>query len=140
MSQPPPSGDFPAPRDADPGRAGEDLVARYLHAKGWQILHRRWRCRWGEIDVIALDPAGGTLPTPTLAFVEVKTRNRRSWDAGGLLALTPKKQAKLWKAAGLFLGQFPDFADYPCRFDLALVVREGTTLAIADYLPSAFEQ
>jgi hypothetical protein len=37
----------------DIGIAGEDLVAQWLQSKGWVILHRRWRYRQGEIDIIA---------------------------------------------------------------------------------------
>lgn len=37
----------------DIGVLGEDLVAQWLQSTSWMILHRRWRCRWGEIDIIA---------------------------------------------------------------------------------------
>ncbi|HCF27932.1 MAG TPA: YraN family protein [Cyanobacteria bacterium UBA11049] len=126
----------------DIGVLGEDIVAQWLQSTGWTILHRRWRCRWGELDLVArLDPhyetAGGSegsegawllgrnpkskIELPLLAFVEVKTRSKNNWDVGGLLAITPQKQAKLWQAAQCFLTAYPDFADYPCRFDVALV-------------------
>lgn len=99
----------------DIGVLGEDLVAQWLCSKGWVILHRRWRSRWGEIDIIARNSS------PLLAFVEVKTRSRGNWDAGGLLSITPQKQAKLWQTAQRFLATYPGLVDYPCRFDVALV-------------------
>ena len=123
----------------DIGVLGEDLVAQWLQSTGWIILHRRWRCRWGELDLVAkldsryegAEGAEGArllginpkskIELPLLAFVEVKTRSKGSWDVGGLLAITPQKQAKLWQAAQCFLTAYPDFADYPCRFDVALV-------------------
>lgn len=99
----------------DLGQLAEAFVAQWLLQQGWQILHRRWHCRWGELDLIASPPAG------SLVFIEVKARRRGSWDEGGLLAITPKKQQKLWKAAAVFLTRHPQFANLPCRFDVALV-------------------
>ncbi|MYM20091.1 YraN family protein [Brevibacterium sp. 5221] len=49
------------------GRRGEDFAHRYLTAQGWDVLARNWRCRAGEIDIVARDGA-------TIVFVEVKTR------------------------------------------------------------------
>jgi putative endonuclease len=106
------------------GAAAEALVAQWLMAQGWQILHRRWHCQWGELDLVAYSgtsPAQSHCSSAILAFVEVKARSRGNWDANGLLAITPQKQAKLWQAAQLFLAEQPDLEELPCRFDVALV-------------------
>lgn len=121
----------------DIGVLGEDFIAQWLQSSNWKIMHRRWRCRWGEIDIIATN-------LDTLAFIEVKTRSASSWDAGGVLAITPQKQAKLWKTAQSFLATYQEFADYACRFDVALVYCEKRALdlkydlSLQEYIASAF--
>lgn len=84
--------------------------------QGYEILHQRWHCRWGELDVVAQFPSPAAF-----VFVEVKTRSNQNWDLNGLLAITPKKREKLWKTAEFFLAQNPAVAAFPCRFDVALV-------------------
>lgn len=148
----------------DIGALGEDLTATWLTQRGWRILQRRWRCRWGELDLIAFrqdSTANHATDDVSLIFVEVKTRSRGNWDADGLLSVTSQKQAKLWQAARLFLAKHPELAELPCRFDIALVSRQrllgnprvqqpldqitcpipGTTqqLILQDYITSAFE-
>ncbi|MBE8999858.1 MULTISPECIES: YraN family protein [unclassified Nostoc] len=124
----------------DIGHLGEDLVAQWLQSTGWIILHRRFSSRYGEIDIIAQHhgQTGEKLHTQhslrakhpatanstqhsLLAFVEVKTRSSGNWDAGGRSAITPQKQAKISRTAGIFLAQYPEKADYSCRFDVAIV-------------------
>lgn len=113
----------------DIGSLGEDLVAQWLESTGWEILHRRFACRWGEIDIIAQYPGKteeqGSRELPnqnfTLAFVEVKTRKGGNWDAGGKSAITSQKQTKISRTAGFFLAEYPHKADYACRFDVAIV-------------------
>jgi len=127
----------------DIGTLGENLVAEWLQQQGWEILHRQWHCRWGEIDIIALgrdeeSAQNRGLPnhtSPTLAFVEVKTRRRGNWDAGGMLAVTTTKQAKLWQTAEIFLSTHPDLAHNYCRFDVALVRCEPSQQNTKQILP-----
>jgi putative endonuclease len=117
------------------GWLAEELVAQWLMQQGGELLQQRWFCRWGELDLVALLQASQpTLPEQaivqssaqtnaqtTLAFVEVKARRESNWDLGGLLAITPQKQQKLWKTAELFLSTYPNLAHLPCQFDVALV-------------------
>jgi putative endonuclease len=127
---------LPSPNARNIGTLGENLVAEWLQQQGWEILHRQYHCRWGEIDIIALgtdtnsEIQGGQENSqlliaaerlPTLAFVEVKTRRPGNWDAGGMLAVSTAKQTKLWQTAEIFLSNRPDLANNPCRFDVALV-------------------
>ena len=100
---------------ADIGNIGEDLVAKWLQSTGWEILRRRFWCRWGEIDIIA------QYQDTILAFVEVKTRSSRNWDEGGKNAITLQKQAKIWQTAEIFLAEYPEKTNFSCRFDVALV-------------------
>jgi putative endonuclease len=79
------------------GALGEALAVDHLTKSGLWIVNRNWRCRYGELDVIAADEA-----TRTLVFVEVKTRTGDGY--GGLAhAVTPRKVRRLRRLAGLWL-------------------------------------
>lgn len=51
------------------GRKGEELAAQHLTDWGWQVVERNWRCRWGELDIVARDGEW-------LVAVEVRARRR----------------------------------------------------------------
>ena len=110
------------------GELGEKLVALWLEFQSYQLLHQRWRCRWGEIDLIAQEK-----PNTTLIFVEVKTRSQVNWDADGMLAINSQKQQKISKTAAMFLAENTQLSDYPCRFDVALIAYEQISYQ-SDYL------
>ncbi len=78
------------------GALGEQIAVGYLERLGLRILQRNWRCRYGELDVIAADDAD------TVVFVEVKTRTGDGF--GGLeYAVTPQKVSRLRRLAALWL-------------------------------------
>ncbi len=150
---------------ANIGDLGEHLVAEWLQSTGWMILHRRFSCRCGEIDIIAQyqgeSPGKLVNSRSILAFIEVKTRSAGNWDAGGRSAITLQKQAKICRTANMFLVQNPEKSQYPCRFDVAIVyyrrnsnhlqgvIADSTTLAsfytdvyqleLQEYIPAAFD-
>ncbi|MEU0494308.1 YraN family protein [Mycobacterium sp. NPDC006124] len=79
------------------GALGEQLAVDYLTGHGLRVLTRNWRCRYGELDVIATDPATGAV-----VFVEVKTRTSDRF--GGVeQAVTPQKLRRLRRLAGVWL-------------------------------------
>ncbi len=79
------------------GAMGEALAVDHLTRMGLRIVGRNWRCRYGELDVIAAEEA-----TRTVVFVEVKTRAGDGY--GGLAhAVTPRKVWRLRRLAGLWL-------------------------------------
>jgi putative endonuclease len=82
---------------AEIGAMGEQLAVDHLTSLGLRVLTRNWRCRYGELDVIAADDTARTV-----VFVEVKTRT--SDQFGGVVqAVTPLKVRRLRRLAGLWL-------------------------------------
>jgi putative endonuclease len=82
---------------AEIGALGEQLATDHLTGLGLRILARNWRCRYGELDVIAADPT-----TNTVVFVEVKTRTGDGF--GGLAhAVTEQKARRLRRLAAMWL-------------------------------------
>ena len=112
------------------GDQGEARTARYLEARGYTVLARQWRCRYGELDLVARSPEG------ILCFVEVKRR-------GGLglglprEAVDGRKQARLRRTAALYLSELEEEPP-PVRFDVAEVYEEGTGPLRLEYLENAF--
>lgn len=103
------------------GQWGEQFTADYLKTQNGHILFQQWRCRQGEIDLIARMGITPTQRESCLAFIEVKTRSLGNWDQGGALAVNPSKQHRIIQTAQYFLAKYPAFGDLPCRFDVALV-------------------
>jgi putative endonuclease len=104
---------------AEIGAIGERLAAEHLERAGMRVLTRNWRCRYGELDLIATEPS-----TRTVVFVEVKTRTSEQF--GGLAeAVTPAKVRRLRRLAGIWLaGQDASWA--AIRIDV-IGVRFGRT-------------
>jgi len=87
------------------------MAAAFLVARGLVILERNFRCRRGEIDIIARDGE-------TLVFAEVRLRTRR--DFGGAAAsIGTRKRSRLTAAALYYLGRRSGAP--PCRFDAILL-------------------
>lgn len=113
------------------GRWGESRVAEDLRRKGCRILAANWRCRMGEIDLIASDGA-------YIRFVEVKLRKNESF-AQAREFVDYRKQEKLRVTAKLYLAGHPT-ALQP-RFDVAEVYApQGmeTTRPRIIYIENAF--
>ncbi|MWB98303.1 YraN family protein [Agromyces sp. MMS17-SY077] len=69
------------------GRLGERIAAEHLEARGMRVLERNWRCRSGELDLVALDG-------DETVFVEVKTRSGLGYGHP-FEAITARKVARL---------------------------------------------
>ena len=113
------------------GLWGEAQVANYLRKRGYHIMAHGYRCRYGEIDLIA---SKGDL----VCFIEVKTR---SSTEHGLPreAVTPQKQEKLKKTAAFYLSA--NEMEAPTRFDVAEVYSDKEHNPFAthiEYLENAF--
>lgn len=111
------------------GDRGEAAVARYLRQKGWTLLASQWRCRFGELDLVARDKRG------TVCFVEVKLRGEAA-IALPREFVDSRKQQRLRSAAELYLATHE--LDAPARFDVAEVYDEGGHLRI-EYIENAFD-
>ena len=94
------------------GAMGEILAARFLREKGYTICSSNFRCRLGEIDIVAADKK-------YLIFAEVKTRREDSRYLPRE-AVTPSKQRKLLQTAAMYMSRFP--TDLQPRFDVIEVV------------------
>ena len=99
------------------GLLGEELACRELRRRGYAILARRYRSRFGEIDIVARDGE-------TIVFVEVKARAGPGFG-GAAAAVTPVKQRRVAAMAVDFLAR-RRLASQPCRFDvIAVDFRDG---------------
>src|ERR1700750_3456096 len=82
---------------AEIGALGEQLAVDHLTSLGLRVLTRNWRCRYGELDVIAAEAAARIV-----VFVEVKTRTGDQFG-GVSQAVTSDKVRRLRRLAGLWL-------------------------------------
>jgi putative endonuclease len=78
------------------GQLGEQLAAEHLVRRGFEIVERNYRTRWGELDIVAFDGH-------TLAFCEVKTRRLRDDGRDPLEAVRGIKRSRIRKMAGRWL-------------------------------------
>lgn len=117
------------------GADGEHIVAVHLERLGWRILVTNFRCRAGEIDLIAEEP---TPDGETLVFIEVKTRRGQAHGAPAE-SVTLQKQQKLVTVAQYYLGSRESGDPEPrCRFDIAEVLLTPSGTASVKLLRGAF--
>ncbi len=93
------------------------MAADYLVSQGLLILERNYRCRMGEVDLIARD---GNY----LVFVEVKYRNS-SRNGNAAEAVDWRKQRVISRVASFYLMSHHDTTNHPCRFDV-IAIDQGT--------------
>jgi putative endonuclease len=95
------------------GAAGEDQAAAWYEGRGYAVLHRNWRCREGELDLVVRRGR-------ELVFVEVKTRRT---DRFGIPAeaVTRDKQRRLRALAGRYLADTHERAG-SLRFDVVSIL------------------
>jgi putative endonuclease len=96
------------------GAAAEALAAEFLQARGLKIVARNYRCRGGEIDLIASDG-------DSLIFVEVRLRSDAAFG-GAAESITTAKKKRLRFAAAHYLSRSSQMSkEPPCRFDAILL-------------------
>lgn len=100
------------------GNAAEEIVCTHLAQLGWQILARNFRCRGGEIDIIARE-------VDSLVFVEVKARTSQTCGHASE-AVTALKRRKIRKAALFFLAGTSQ-REQALRFDVITLSGDAAT-------------
>jgi putative endonuclease len=106
------------------GDFGEETAANHLKRKGYQILERNFRQKWGEIDIVAAKAGWWGAKIKEIIFVEVKTAS--GYGSGRDLALAAQnvhyfKQQRLIRAAKTYLAQKKIPPEIPWRIDVLVV-------------------
>lgn len=112
------------------GRYGEELAAQHLAAAGMQVLARNWRCREGELDIVALDGAA-------LVFVEVKARSGMGYGAPAE-AVGAVKARRIRGLACRWLLEHRPLGEHELRFDVVSVLRRRGAAPELVHLRGAF--
>jgi putative endonuclease len=111
------------------GKRGEEIAAESLASGGMRVIDRNWRCRQGEIDIVALDGV-------EIVFIEVKTRT--SVDFGHPLeAITAPKLARLRRLAAAWCEAHPGDHDR-IRIDAIAVIAPVGAPATVEHLRRVF--
>jgi len=96
------------------GSKGEQLATKFLQNKGYRIIARNFKARYGELDIIALQNA-------TLVVIEVKTRIGNQYGSPEE-AITPRKLHEVTKTFEYFILLHPEFEPFPLRIDLVAIL------------------
>ncbi len=112
------------------GKSGEKTVARYLETKGYKILAKNYRCKLGEVDIIARDGQ-------VLVFIEVKTRSGLGYGSPAA-AVDRRKQQQISRTAQYYLAEQKLF-DSPARFDVVSVLCDHAKHQTIDHIHNAFD-
>jgi putative endonuclease len=120
-----------SPRRSERRQVGDDAeerAARLLRAAGLEILHRNYRCRLGELDIVAREGS-------TLVVAEVRLRSTSRFG-GAAASITPAKRRRIVLATRHLLARYPSLQRWPLRFDAVLVAAAHGPI---EWLRSAFD-
>ncbi len=112
------------------GQRGEQLAARYLQARGYIIVATNWRCRSGEIDIVAQQ-------ADLLVFVEVRTRHAALPETA-FESISERKRARLVRAVHVYLAQHR-LDDMGWRMDVIAIAVPPNGEPILEHRQDAFE-
>lgn len=110
------------------GKSGEDIAAKFLEDKGYEIKDMNYHSRYGEIDIIAIYKN-------YICFVEVKQRKNAKY-AEAREFVTPSKQKKIIQTALMWLAE--NNIGLQPRFDVMEIYTDGVVLKI-NHIENAFE-
>jgi len=108
----------------------EALAAQYLHARGYAILARQYRCPYGEIDLIARDGE-------VIVFIEVKGGQSTRFGMPRE-TVDKRKQRRIWRSAQHFLWSYGQ-AEASCRFDVVEILSTAPDRHKIEHIIRAFE-
>lgn len=96
------------------GDWAEQRALRLLLRRGWRLLERNWRCRWGELDLVLAKQG-------RLLLVEVKGRRSSGRDGAGCAALRRDKRRRLERTWACWLAAHPEHGEAAVEWVAALV-------------------
>jgi putative endonuclease len=116
----------PDPR-ASRGARAEQAIADEIASRGWTLIDRNFRTRYGEIDLVALDG-------DVLVFVEVRARTGTSFGVADE-TVGRRKLERIMSAALSYIEQHPEYAESWWRVDLFAITlnRAGAIIACRQY-------
>lgn len=114
------------------GDLGEEVATNFLTIRGYRILERNFRCKGGEVDIVARDPDDNSL-----VFIEVKARRGISYGVPQL-AVTQFKQRQISKAALTWLSK-NRLHDTNARFDVIAILLHTDGQHAIDHIKNAFD-